>query len=89
MHATADDSIDEAAADVTILLRDGTRLHRFVGHAIGSLERPMSDADLGRKFATLVGPVLGDARAHELFDLASRVARAPDLRELLAQACPA
>ena len=44
--ATVDDAIDEAAADVTAVLRDGRRVHVFVEHAIGSLERPMTDAEL-------------------------------------------
>ena len=40
---------------------DGRTLHLFVEHAIGSLQRPMSDADLARKFHGLVDPVLGAA----------------------------
>ena len=35
----------------------------FVEHAIGSLQRPMTDADLARKFHGLVDPVLGATRA--------------------------
>ncbi len=54
-----DDSIDEAAADVTAVLKDGRREHVFVEHAIGSLERPMTDADLEGKFRTLAEPVIG------------------------------
>jgi hypothetical protein len=37
--ATVDDSIDEASADVTAVLKDGRRVHVFVEHAIGSLQR--------------------------------------------------
>ena len=48
--ATVDDTIDEAAADVTAVLNDGRRVHVFVEHAIGSLQRPMSDAALEAKF---------------------------------------
>ena len=44
--ATVDDSIDEASADVTAILKDG-REHVFVEHAIGSLERPMNDEARG------------------------------------------
>ena len=50
-------------ADVTITCKDGRKLHIFVEHAIGSVQRPMSDADLRRKFHGLVDPVLGSARA--------------------------
>ncbi|HUP29063.1 MAG TPA: MmgE/PrpD family protein, partial [Usitatibacter sp.] len=51
--ATVDDSIDEAAADVTAVLKDGRRVHVFVKNAIGSLQRPMTDPDLEGKFHTL------------------------------------
>ena len=66
VQAQVDDSIDEASADVTVTTRDGRRHHVFVEHAIGSLERPMSDDDLAAKFHGLVDPVLGSARADEL-----------------------
>ena len=56
---SVDDGIGEASADVTIICKDGRKLHVFVEHAIGSMERPMSDADLRRKFHGLVDPVLG------------------------------
>jgi len=64
--ATVDDSIDEAAADVTAVLKDGRREHVFVEHAIGSLERPMSDRDLEGKFHTLADPVIGKDKAGAL-----------------------
>ncbi|MDH5263801.1 MAG: MmgE/PrpD family protein [Betaproteobacteria bacterium] len=64
--ATVDDSIDEASADVTAVLRDGRRERVFVEHAIGSLERPMTDADLEGKFRTLAEPVIGAERAARL-----------------------
>ena len=64
--ATVDDSIDEASADVTAVLKDGRREHVFVEHAIGSLERPMTDADLEGKFRTLAEPVIGAERVSKL-----------------------
>jgi 2-methylcitrate dehydratase PrpD len=66
VRATVDGTIDEAAADVTIVCHDGRTFHRFVEHAIGSLQRPMSNLQLERKFHGLVDPVLGSARAAEL-----------------------
>ncbi|MEN9774257.1 MAG: MmgE/PrpD family [Pseudomonadota bacterium] len=57
--ATVDDSIDEASADLTAILKDGRRVHVFVEHAIGSLGRPMSDGQLEDKFSNLAEPVLG------------------------------
>ena len=66
--ATVDDSIDEASADVTAVLKDGRRVHVFVEHAIGSLGRPMSDSQLEDKFSNLSAPVLGAARTRRLID---------------------
>ena len=80
--ATIASDIGEDAADVTIHCNDGRRLHTFVAHAIGSLQRPMSDADLARKFHGLVDPVLGAERAAELIGACRKLADAPDVREL-------
>jgi 2-methylcitrate dehydratase PrpD len=66
--ASVDPAIGEDAADVTIVCRDGRELHVFVAHAIGSFERPMSDADLRRKFRGLVDPVLGKTRSEALIE---------------------
>jgi 2-methylcitrate dehydratase PrpD len=69
--------VREESADVTVVLRDGTRHHVFVEHAIGSRERPMSDADLAAKFHGLVDPVLGRAR-EALIASCRTLASAPD-----------
>jgi 2-methylcitrate dehydratase PrpD len=82
--ASADPAIAEEAADVVVTCTDGRALHLFVPHAIGSRQRPMSDADLARKFHGLVDPVLGSARADRLLDLLAHIAEAPDVRELTA-----
>jgi len=86
IRATVDASIAEDAADVTVTLNDGRTLHRFVPHAIGSLERPMSDADLERKFHGLVDPVLGAGRAQELVSILHDIGAAPDVRKLVTTA---
>jgi 2-methylcitrate dehydratase PrpD len=86
IRATVDVSIAEDAADVTVRLNDGRTLHRFVPHAIGSLERPMSDADLERKFHGLVDPVLGAGRAQELVGILHDIGAAPDVRKLVMSA---
>ena len=64
--ATVDDTIAEEAADVTAILKDGRKVHVRVDHAIGSLERPMSDKDLEGKFHGLADPVIGAKKASEL-----------------------
>jgi 2-methylcitrate dehydratase PrpD len=86
IHATVDASVAEEAADVTVTTRDGRKLHVLVEHAIGSLQRPMSDADLDRKFHGLVDPVLGTARADDLIAQFARLAQAKDVRAIVAAA---
>jgi len=82
VHAVADERVNEESADVTVTAND-TRTYRvFVEHAIGSLERPMSDDDLARKFHGLVDPVLGATRADELIAHCMRIASAPGVRTL-------
>ena len=80
--ATVDDAIDEASADVTAVLRDGRRIHVFVEHAIGSLQRPMSDAALEAKFAAQSEPILGAARVFELIAACRGLGELPDVRGL-------
>jgi len=88
IQAVVDSAIDEASADVTVTCKDGRRLHVFVEHAIGSVQRPMSDADLARKFHGLVDPVLGAARADQLIAQCAALGTAADVRALAAATRP-
>jgi 2-methylcitrate dehydratase PrpD len=86
VRANADDGIDEASADIVVTCKDGRRLHVLVEHAIGSLQRPMTDADLARKFHGLVDPVLGAGSADHLLEQCATLSGAADLRALTAMA---
>jgi len=80
--ATVDDAIAEASADVTAVLSDGRRVHVFVEHAIGSLARPMSDAQLEAKFHGMADQVLGAERCNALIAACWGVGGAADVRAL-------
>jgi 2-methylcitrate dehydratase PrpD len=56
------------AVHITIMLTSGERLEKHVEHAIGSIERPMTHADLAAKFTDLVEPILGGAHAARLLE---------------------
>ena len=84
--ATVDDSIHEASADVTAVLKDGRRVHVFVKNAIGSLENPMTDVMLEGKFHGLCDPVLGQAQSTALIGAAWKLGQATDVRALVALA---
>ena len=83
-----DNSIDEASADVTAHLSDGRKVHVFVEHAIGSLQKPMTDAMLEGKFAGLAEPVLGAAKTKQLIAACWGLGKAGNLRALAALARP-
>jgi 2-methylcitrate dehydratase PrpD len=86
--ATVDDSIDEASADVTAVLKDGRRVHVFVEHAIGSLQNPMTDANLEAKFRGLSDPILGTAQTSELIKACWAIGQAGSVAELVRLAAP-
>lgn len=71
--AEIDPALAPDAAHIALTLADGSRAECRVEHAIGSIARPMTDADLERKFMALALPHLGEARARHLLDLAWRV----------------
>ena len=86
--ATVDQTIDEASADVTAILKDGRKVHVFVEHAIGSLERPMSDKDLEAKFHSLADAVIGPTKADALVEACWTLAAAKDVHALVDKARP-
>ena len=86
--ATVDNGIDEASADVTAILKDGRKVHVFVEHAIGSLQKPMTDKMLEAKFSQLSEPVLGAARTKQLIEACWGLGGAQDVRALAALARP-
>ncbi len=86
--ATVDDSIDEASADVVAVLKDGRRVHVFVEHAIGSLQNPMTDANLESKFHGLSDPILGADQTTALIKACWDVSKTAKLSGLTALATP-
>lgn len=86
--ATADGGVDEAAALVKAVLKDGREINVRVDHAIGSLQRPMTDANLDAKFHALADPILGEARVRELIGACWQLGDAADVRTLTALARP-
>jgi 2-methylcitrate dehydratase PrpD len=82
--AVVDDSISEASADVTIRTTDGRTLHVFVQNAIGSVERPMTNALLLGKFAGQAEPVLGAEKTARAWALSLGIAQCADLHDFFA-----
>lgn len=80
-----DPAIHEASVEVTICTVGGQTLHLFVEHAIGSLERPMSDDQLRAKFVDQSEPVIGHTAADNGFNLCMALSQQPSLTTLLQQ----
>jgi 2-methylcitrate dehydratase PrpD len=67
--AIVDPAIKEDQVRVTVWMKDGRRVETFVEHAVGSVEHPMSDAELEAKFSRLADGVLPPDRIRRLADL--------------------
>jgi 2-methylcitrate dehydratase PrpD len=84
VHAVVDDSIDEAAVRVSVLLKSGERVAVNVEHAVGSLQKPLTDAQLQDKFNALVVPVLGQDKADQITRTCWGLADVADVTQLTA-----
>ena len=59
VHARVDPALDKAQAGITVICKDGTRHELRVEHCAGSLQRPLTDAELDAKFLALAAPEIG------------------------------
>jgi 2-methylcitrate dehydratase PrpD len=80
--ASASPGVREDEVRIRLTRRDGKVIEKHVEHAIGSLERPMNDADLEAKFKGLSEPVVGAAATADLIDLCWKLADLPDVAEI-------
>ncbi len=69
VHPVVTPGIDAAQVEMTVLLKDGRTFHRFIEHAIGSVEEPMSDKQLEAKFLGLAEGILPEAQARRVMGL--------------------
>lgn len=80
--ATVDPAIKPEQVDMTITLNDGRTLHRFIEHAIGSVEVPMTDQQLDAKFLDLAKDILTQGQAEHLIQLCRNVASLASAAEI-------
>jgi 2-methylcitrate dehydratase PrpD len=64
------------------------KVHRHVAHAIGSVDSPLSNADLRAKVVLVAGPVLGENAAGRLFDVTMELGQRTSLGDLITVATP-
>jgi 2-methylcitrate dehydratase PrpD len=60
-------------ARINVKLRDGRVINLHVPHAIGSVARPMSNADLEHKFRGLTTGIVGQDKTAQLIDLCWKI----------------
>lgn len=68
-----DPSIKPEQVEMTIEMNDGSTYKKRIEHSIGSLEKPMTDADLERKFTDLAEGILPREQAAKVMDLCWKV----------------
>ena len=64
-----DSALHEDQVRILLTTKSGDRFEKFVEHAVGSLDHPMSDNDLEKKFSGLAGAVLSSDRQRKLMDI--------------------
>jgi len=72
-----DSSLHEDQVRIVVTMKNGSRLEKFIEHAVGSLEHPMSDKDLETKFAGLATGVLSADRQRKLMDVCWNIEKLP------------
>ena len=77
-----DAAIREDETDVTLEMMDGKTVHCHIDHVTGSVERPMSDHDMQKKFRGLTGPVLPRERIEQLIEACWNITRLDDVSTL-------
>jgi 2-methylcitrate dehydratase PrpD len=68
--------------DMTVVLKDGRQLHRFIEHAVGSVEVPMSDKQLEVKFTDLADGILPAPAIRRVMDACWNVEGLSDAAEI-------
>jgi len=88
VSTTVDPAILPEQVDMTITLKDGRKLHKFIAHAIGSLEVPMTDQQLEAKFSDLAEGILSPGQTRQLMTACWQVTQLSDASQISKAAVP-
>ncbi|TCQ92607.1 MmgE/PrpD family protein [Pseudomonas sp. JUb52] len=80
--ATVDPEIKPQQVDMTVVLKDGRELHKYIQHAIGSVEVPMTDEQLEAKFSDLAEGVLPRQQTQALLENCWKVEQLTDAGQI-------
>ena len=65
-----------------VVLKDGRQLHRYIEHAIGSVEKPMTDQQLEVKFTDLADGIIPAPMIRRVMDACWNVENLPNAAEI-------
>ncbi|KAI2608768.1 2-methylcitrate dehydratase PrpD [Hypoxylon fragiforme] len=82
VNVTTDDSVGEDQAYVSITFGDGSTLEKYVEHAIGSLDNPLTVDDLKNKFLEQVSRQIGGSRAQKAYDAFTNIGKMTDVGKI-------
>lgn len=86
--ATVDKTKRDDEVQARIILKTGHVLEKYIEHAIGSRERPMTDQDLNEKFHGLADDILNRDQAEHLLNAAWQLEQLPDAAVICRLAVP-
>ena len=73
IHVNTSADIREDSVSIKICFKDGTGLEKWIDHAVGSRDNPLTDSQLDEKFLDQARTALGDDRARVLLAKAWRI----------------
>jgi len=79
-----DGAVKEEEVIATVFLKDGSKIEHTVKNATGSIENPMTDEELVKKFKKLAIPIIGGQQADKLIKAMDNIQRLDDLSGLIA-----
>jgi 2-methylcitrate dehydratase PrpD len=88
VRAAADQACPEDAVRIEVALADGRKIEKRVEHAIGSIDRPLSDEQLETKFHRQASLVIGEETSRRLMEFAWALPDLADAGEVARRSVP-
>jgi 2-methylcitrate dehydratase PrpD len=88
VHVETDSQLRKDEARIALRMSDGRLLGKHVEHALGSLQRPMTDNDLAEKFRGLAHGILSATQTENLLALCGSLERLDDVATIVRAAVP-
>ncbi|KAI1477584.1 2-methylcitrate dehydratase PrpD [Daldinia eschscholtzii] len=84
VNVTTDDSVAEDQAHITLTFDDDSTVEKYIEHAIGSLDNPLTVEDLKTKFIDQASRQIGSLRAEKAYDAFESIRNMTDVGRLRA-----